>query len=67
MSSPSYDLGRAYGQRRLDEKLAGERALAELAAEQERRHQSVRAMLAARPDVLADYDARMAEIRASHP
>lgn len=61
MSSTSYDLGRRRA--RADAELEVE-VMAKLEAEQERSHQAVRDMLRDKPDVLADYDAKIAEIRA---
>lgn len=64
-TSASYDLGRNLGRRRAEE-AADQRAVMDaINAEQERRHQAVRDLLKEqnRPDLLADYDARIAAIR----
>lgn len=63
VTTTSYDLGRALGARRAADEAETAKVMAALDAEQERRHQAVRAMLADKPDVLAEYDARIAEIR----
>lgn len=59
VSSASYDLGRARARQKVEDE-AG--VMDEIAAESKRRHEAVRELLKDRPDVLADYDARMAEI-----
>jgi hypothetical protein len=62
VSSTSYDLGRA----RAAEKAEFEAdVMARLEAQQERSHQAVRDLLKDRPDLLADYDAKIAEISAA--
>lgn len=61
ISSDSYDLGRNRARREAEETAE---VMAAIDAEQERRHQSVRAMLADKPEILAEYDAKIAEIRA---
>ncbi len=63
MTTSSYDLGRALGARRAEERVETEALMARLEAEQERRHQAVRDMLKDKPDLLAGYDAKIAEIR----
>ena len=60
LTSTSYDLGRARARQKAE-------FMAEFEAEQERRHQSVREMLKDRPAVLAEYDAKIAAIRAATP
>lgn len=58
--SLSYELGRT----RAQEDMELDRAvLAGIEERQEASHQAVRAMLADKPDVLADYDAQIAAIR----
>jgi hypothetical protein len=60
MSSTSYDLGR---RRARDDAEIEADVMAEINARQERSHQAVREMLRDKPDVLADYDAKIAAIR----
>lgn len=60
MTTTSYDLGRALGARRAEEKAV---VLAQLRAEDERREAAMRDILKDRPDLLADYLAKIAEIR----
>jgi hypothetical protein len=60
MSSVSYDLGRRRAAR--DAEITAD-VMAKLEAQQERSHQAVREMLRDKPDVLADYDAKIAAIR----
>ena len=63
-ATASYELGRAR---------AGERAgdaadlIAKIDRDQEETRQRVRALLADRPEILADYDARMAELKRPAP
>lgn len=59
ISSTSYDLGRSRAREKADFE---NDVMARIEAEQARRHQVLREMLKDRPDVLADYDAKMAEI-----
>ena len=59
-TSTSYDLGRARAREKAE---ATTDVLAAHEREMEARHQRVREMLAGHPDVLADYDAKMAELR----
>jgi hypothetical protein len=60
MTTTSYDLGRAYGARKAE---ADADFKAWMKAEDERREAAMRAALKDRPDLLADYLAKIAEIR----
>lgn len=60
MSSASYDLGRRRA--REDAELEAD-VMTAIETQQERSHQAVREILRDRPDLLADYDAKVAEIR----
>lgn len=60
--SLSYELGRTRAQEDMEE---GRKLLASLNEQQDRQHHAVREMLADRPDLLAVYDAKMAQIRAN--
>lgn len=62
-TSASYDLGRNLGRRRAEEALDLRAVMDALSAEQERRHQAVRDVLTNRPDLLREYDVRIAAIR----
>jgi hypothetical protein len=62
-TTASYDLGRNLGRRRAEEAADDQAVMDALKVEQERRHQAVRDMLKDRPDVLAEYDAKIAAIR----
>ena len=61
MSSTSYDLGRA----RAREKIEAEAEVREwIEADEQRRANAMREILKDRPDILADYEAKIATIRA---
>ena len=65
MTSASYDLGRM---RACEAAEQTDDILQKLEKQQAELHEKVRQMLInSRPDLLADYDKRMAEIRAPHP
>lgn len=59
LSSPSYDLGRNRAREAKEHEMD---FMAKFEAEQEASHQRVRALLKDRPDLLAEYDASIAEI-----
>jgi hypothetical protein len=67
MTSDSYDLGRALGQRREDDARRSRELLAQIEADQAASRRRVREIIAeaGRPDVLAEYDARMADLDAA--
>lgn len=64
ITSTSYDLGRELGRRREEETAA---MLAKIKADQDRSRAAMRDMIKHRPDLLADYDAKMAELDRKYP
>jgi hypothetical protein len=64
MSSASYDLGRNLARRKAEEDAEFK---AQLAAESERRINAVREVLKDHPEVLAEYDERMAALKTTSP
>ena len=63
VTSVSYDLGRRRAAEEAERKAD---MLVALKAEQERSHAKVRELIAHRPDLLAEYDAKMKELDARH-
>lgn len=62
LTTDSYDLGRALGQRRKEEARRTAEVLAAIRAEDLRRRDVIRELLRDKPDDLAEFNARMDEI-----